>query len=91
MLVTFLHHEQDSRRRLTRLMHRLTICERLSKVYQLPVLQETLAGFTTHYSAHDVANLIEAANRAATAERRKINTMTIFRIRTGQGKNPLGT
>ncbi len=38
---------------------------------------------TTHYSAPDVANLIEAANRVAATEGRKIDTMTILRRKTG--------
>ncbi len=38
---------------------------------------------TTHYSAPDIANLVEAANRVAATERRKIDAMTILRRRTG--------
>ncbi len=38
---------------------------------------------TTHYSAPDIANLIDPANRAATTERRKIDAMTILRRKTG--------
>jgi len=38
---------------------------------------------TTHYSAPDVANLIEAVNRVAATEGRKIDTMTILRRKTG--------
>ena len=38
---------------------------------------------TTHYSAPDVANLIEAVNRVAATEGRKIDAMTILRRKTG--------
>ena len=38
---------------------------------------------TTHYSAPDIANLVEAANRVAATERRKIDAMTILRRKTG--------
>lgn len=38
---------------------------------------------TTHYSAPDVANLIDASNRIAATEGRKIDTMTILRRKTG--------
>ncbi len=38
---------------------------------------------TTHYSAPDIGNLIDAANRVATTEQRKIDAMTILRRKTG--------
>jgi integrase len=38
---------------------------------------------TTHYSAPDIANLVEAANRVASTERRKIDAVTILRRKSG--------
>jgi len=38
---------------------------------------------TTHYSAPDIADLVDAANRVASTERRKIDAMTILRRKTG--------
>jgi integrase len=38
---------------------------------------------TTHYSAPDIANLIEAANRITASDRRKIDATTILRRKTG--------
>ena len=38
---------------------------------------------TTHYSAPDVANLIEAANRVTSLDRRKIDATTIIKRKTG--------
>ena len=38
---------------------------------------------TTHYSAPDIANLIEASNKIAATEGRKIDAVTILRRKTG--------